>query len=97
MISRRKLLKGLGAFAAGGVGLGGYALGIEPWWVTVTRYRVTPPGWPAGLRLKLAVIADLHASEPWMPERRVREMMSIAGLEAPATRLTPRISAPFCL
>jgi predicted MPP superfamily phosphohydrolase len=38
------------------------ALGVA----TVTRYRVTPKGWPDGLRLRIAVIADLHACHPWM-------------------------------
>ncbi len=75
MISRRKILHGLGAFIAGGVGLGGYAFGVEPWGLGVTRYRLTPPGWPSGLRLKLAVIADLHASEPWMPLERVQAIV----------------------
>jgi uncharacterized protein len=66
VISRRALLKGLGAFVAGGVSLSGYAFGVEPFRLVETRYRVTPPGWPEGLQLKLAVLADIHACEPWM-------------------------------
>ena len=79
MISRRKILQGLGAFIAGGVGLGGYAFGIEPWWVGITRYRVSPPGWPPGLKLKLAVLADIHTSEPWMPVSRVESLVERAN------------------
>jgi predicted MPP superfamily phosphohydrolase len=59
---------------AGGFGCGGYAL-AEPWGTGVTRYRLSPPGWPAGLSLKLAVIADLHACEPWMGLERIRSIV----------------------
>ncbi len=73
MISRRQFLKGLAVGTAGTTGFGGYAV-AEPWRTTMTSYRVTPPGWPQGLRLKLAVITDLHASEPWMPAERIEEI-----------------------
>jgi uncharacterized protein len=88
VISRRKVLQGLGAFVAGSVGLGGYAFGIEPWRLAITRYRVTPPGWPRGLALKLAIIADLHASEPWMDIARVEGIVARANeLQADAILL----------
>jgi predicted MPP superfamily phosphohydrolase len=32
----------------------------------LTRYNVTPPRWPADLQLKIAVVADIHACDPWM-------------------------------
>jgi predicted MPP superfamily phosphohydrolase len=32
----------------------------------VTRYNISPPQWPAGLKLRIAAIADLHACDPWM-------------------------------
>lgn len=55
-----------------GVGLAGYAFGVEPMLrMGITRYRVTPPNWPRGFRLTLAVLADIHACEPWMSARRV--------------------------
>ena len=38
----------------------------------VRRYAVMPPGWPAGLILRIGVIADIHACEPWMPAERIR-------------------------
>jgi len=69
----------MGSFVAGGVGLGGYAFGIEPWRLGVSRYRVTPPEWPRGLELKLAVIADIHASEPWMSVERVEAIVERAN------------------
>lgn len=49
-----------------------YALAVEPLMrLSVTRYRVTPRGWPAGLKLRIAAIADLHAGEWVMPPERV--------------------------
>ena len=67
MISRRKFLKfvaGLGAF---GASTAAYGFGVEPLLrLNVTRYRIAPAHWPAGFELKLAVIADLHACDPWM-------------------------------
>ena len=38
----------------------------------VRRYAVSPPGWTPGLSLRIGVIADIHACEPWMPAERVR-------------------------
>jgi hypothetical protein len=32
----------------------------------LAQYHVSPRGWPAGLDLKIAAIADLHACDPWM-------------------------------
>ena len=75
MVTRRAVLKGLAGFVAGSVGLTGYAFGIEPMRTVVTRYRLTPPGWPAGLRLKLAALADIHACEPWMSAARIRSIV----------------------
>ena len=72
MISRRSLLKGSLATLLAGVGLSGYAFGLEPHVrLNVARYRLTPRLWPAGLRLRIAVLADLHACEPWMGTRRI--------------------------
>ena len=47
MISRRTFLRAFGAMLVAGVGLGGYAFGVEPLVrMSVTRYRLTPPRWP---------------------------------------------------
>ncbi len=76
MISRRVVLQGASAFLLGSVGLAGYAAGIEPHVrLQVTRYSVTPSRWPAGLRLRLAVVADLHACEPWVGVARIRQIV----------------------
>jgi uncharacterized protein len=86
VISRRKFLKGVLAFSAGTVALGGYAV-AEPWRLAVTRYALTPPGWPDGLTLRLAIIADLHACDPWMGEARIRQIVARANALAPDATL----------
>lgn len=65
LLSRRQILKGLGLAGVSFMGLGGYAL-AEPLRVGVTRFTVSPPGWPAGLTLRIALLADLHVAEPWL-------------------------------
>jgi uncharacterized protein len=55
---------GLGAFSASTTS---YGFGIEPVLrLRVARYDLLPPQWPAGFNLKIAVVADLHACDPWM-------------------------------
>lgn len=84
MLSRRLFLQGSGATLFAGSGLGAYACGIEPGLrLDVTSYNLTPPGWPAGVRLKCAVIADLHACEPWVTVDRIREIVVITNALAP--------------
>lgn len=82
MLSRRQVLKGLAAVTAGTAGFAGYAV-AEPFRLGVTRYRVSPAGWPRDLRLKLAVIADLHACDPWMPPARVRQIVARTNALSP--------------
>ena len=89
MLTRRGVLKTLGGLLAGGVGFASYSLGIEPAWrLSVERYRLTPPRWPAGLNVRLAVIADLHAGEPYMGPKRIADIVTRAnGLDADAILL----------
>ena len=75
VITRRQLFQGIGAAGAGVVGLSGYAL-AEPFGTTVTPYRLSPRGWPAGLSVKLAVVADLHACRPWMDVARIEGIVA---------------------
>lgn len=70
-ITRRRVLSSLAGLSAGGLGFGGYAL-AQTYGLDVTTYDLSPPGWPAGLRLRLAVVADLHACDPWMSLERIR-------------------------
>jgi uncharacterized protein len=67
---------------AGGFGCGGYAL-AEPFGTGITFYRLSPPGWPSGLPLKLAVIADVHACDPWMSLDRIRSIVGHTNAVAP--------------
>lgn len=82
MITRRTLLKGLAALPVGGVGLGGYAL-AEPFRLNVTRYTLRPKRWTPGLKLRVAVIADLHVCEPWMGLERVQQIAARTQALAP--------------
>ena len=82
MLSRRSFLKGAVAFGAGSAGFAGYSI-AEPWRLGVTRYRIAPQGWPLGLQLKIAVIADLHICEPWMGLDRVRQIVARTNALAP--------------
>jgi predicted MPP superfamily phosphohydrolase len=80
MLTRRHFLRGFGGLALGTTALGSYAFAVEPGLMLgVTRYNVTPATWPAGLRLKIAVIADIHACEPWMSAARIREIAEVAN------------------
>ncbi|MFV0297297.1 MAG: metallophosphoesterase, partial [Hyphomicrobiaceae bacterium] len=56
--------------------MGAYAFGYEPRFrLDVTRYRITPDNWPRSLHIKLAVLADIHAGEPYMPAQRIAEIV----------------------
>jgi predicted MPP superfamily phosphohydrolase len=57
--------------------LGGYAFGVEPLLLErVVGYRVTPSGWGATPTLRIACLADIHACEPWMSERRIEGIVA---------------------
>lgn len=75
-ITRRRVLNGLAGLGAASVPLGGYAVAIEPMWLRITHYRISPPGWPEGFKLELAVVADIHAGEPQMSIGRVEEIVT---------------------
>jgi len=79
-LTRRRFLKA----AAGAAGLttmatGAYAGAIEPLGLTVTRYAPKPPGWPAGQKLTVTVIADLHAGGPNMQVPHIRRVVDAAN------------------
>ena len=59
-----------GGLGATGISTVAYGFG-EPARLGVTRYPIQPPQWPAGFNLKIAVIADLHACDPWMSLNRI--------------------------
>jgi hypothetical protein len=85
MISRRSVLQLFGATFLSSISLASYAFAIEPRYrLTVTPYRLRPPLWPAlDKPLRMAVIADVHACEPWMPISRVTEIVETANALEP--------------
>jgi predicted MPP superfamily phosphohydrolase len=80
LVSRRSLLLGgFGIAALSGPALAGYA-GVEAAeMLDVTRYKLTPRNWPAGQRLSVTVIADLHAGGPNMGVQRIRDIVETAN------------------
>jgi predicted MPP superfamily phosphohydrolase len=80
MISRRHFLRffaGLGAFSASTTA---YGFGIEPVLrLRIARYDLQPPQWPADFKLKIAVIADLHACDPWMSLQHIEAIVERAN------------------
>lgn len=75
VITRRDLIKALAVVGFGSVASGGYAV-AESFRQRVTRYAVTPPGWTPGLKLRVAILADMHVCEPWMSIARVEEIVT---------------------
>ena len=97
--TRRQVLTGIGcASVAGLTGTAAYGVGVEAMnGLVVTRYAPVLPGWTPGLRLKVAVLADFHVCEPFMPLDRVAEMKAqidrnesdIAGIRRELGRMAP--------
>jgi predicted MPP superfamily phosphohydrolase len=84
MVNRRRFLTSAGALAAGVAGLGGYSTVVEAGMrLELTRYELAPPRWPADFPLKIAVIADIHACEPWMPAERIATIVDLANAQKP--------------
>ncbi|MGU3536981.1 metallophosphoesterase [Methylobacterium sp. A54F] len=78
MPSRRQFLTGLGGAAAAlATSTGAYAFGVEPLYrLVVTRYAPVLPRWTPHLALRIAVLADFHVGEPFMPLARVEEIVA---------------------
>ncbi len=68
------MLRGLAVTAGSSIGIGGYAV-AEPQTLTVKTYRPQPTQWPAGLKLRLALLADFHACDPWMSLDRIASIV----------------------
>src|SRR3954470_4289526 len=71
MISRRQFLRFTGGLGALSASTAAYGVGEPLLRLRVARYELTPPKWPANFQLKIAVIADLHACDPWMSLERI--------------------------
>jgi uncharacterized protein len=75
LISRRTFLRLFGASVFSAASFAAYAVGIEPLMTHVKRYALTPRGWPAGLRLNVVALADIHACRPWMTPERIASLV----------------------
>jgi predicted MPP superfamily phosphohydrolase len=75
MISRRQFLRFSGGLGALGASTAAYGFGEPLLRLRVARYDITPKQWPANFQLKIAVIADLHACDPWMSLERIAEIV----------------------
>ncbi len=72
MISRRHFLRTFSGLGIAGVSTVAYGVSEPELQLRVTRYQVSPPQWPADFNLKIAVIADIHACDPWMSLDRIQ-------------------------
>ncbi|MEM6546196.1 MAG: metallophosphoesterase [Pseudomonadota bacterium] len=77
MLTRRRVLRAFLAVSGLSALLGAYASWVEPAQsLRVKRWRIAPSGWPRDLRLKIAVLADLHAGAPYVGPDRVSEIVA---------------------
>lgn len=84
LLTRRRFMMASAGAALGAAGFGSWAFALEPgYMLDVTTYDLNPEGWPAGLRLKAVVIADVHACEPWMSAERIRHICEVANALQP--------------
>jgi uncharacterized protein len=75
MLSRRHFLRTFSSLGIAGVSTAAYGFSEPELQLRVTRYQVSPPQWPADLKLKIAVIADVHACDPWMSLQRIQTIV----------------------
>jgi uncharacterized protein len=75
MISRRQFLRFSAGLGAAGVSTVAYGFGEPVLRLGVARYQINPPRWPAGFKLKIAAIADIHACDPWMSLDRIQSIV----------------------
>src|SRR6202161_4650489 len=78
-VTRRRVLTGAAGLLGLSAGPAVYAAAIEPDSLVVTRYAPALPGWPAGRKLSITVIADLHAGGPDMQLAHIRRIVDRAS------------------
>src|SRR5690349_6310278 len=83
MLTRRHFLQGLGGLGALGISTTAYGFSAPLVRLRVTRYNVSPPQWPAGLKLRIAAIADLHACDPCMSLDHIGEIVALTNALKP--------------
>src|SRR6204780_3363545 len=75
MISRRHFLRFIAGLGALGASTAAYGFGEPVLRLRLTRYDLLPPQWPADLHLKIAVVADVHACDPWMSLQHIEAIV----------------------
>src|SRR5580698_7579279 len=75
MISRRHFLRFIAGLGALGASTAAYGFGEPVLRLRLTRYDLLPPQWPADLELKIAVVADIHACDPWMSLQHIEAIV----------------------
>jgi uncharacterized protein len=84
MITRRGFLTLTAATAGAGMLGAANAFAVEPrFGLTVKKWTVAHPDWPAGAPLRIGVLADIHAVEPWMNARRIGGIVETLSAEKP--------------
>jgi predicted MPP superfamily phosphohydrolase len=78
-LTRRRLFQAAGWTVFGTLASSSYAFGLEPFSLRIQRHSLTPPGWPHGLQLTIAALADIHACLPWMDADRIRAITNEAN------------------
>jgi hypothetical protein len=79
-LSRRQVIAGgIGLIGLSASATGAYAGAVEPSDLLITPYALTPPNWPAGQRLTITVIADLHAGGPHITLPHVARIVDTAN------------------
>lgn len=81
-VTRRAVVGGLlGVILAGGLA-GLYGAVIEAGArLRVQRWALQPALWPRGQRLRIVMVADLHAGAPQMPKARIRRIVDLANAQ----------------
>jgi predicted MPP superfamily phosphohydrolase len=75
MLSRRHFLRTFSGLSFAGVSTVAYGFCEPELQLQVTRYQVSPPRWPDDFNLRIAVIADIHACDPWMSLERIERIV----------------------
>jgi predicted MPP superfamily phosphohydrolase len=87
-MNRRSFFKWLAGLSAAGAAAGSYAFVIEPGFLLRTQvYRLTPPNWTPGLKLRLVLLADPHIAEPYMSLARWKRIIGTANALEPDAHL----------
>jgi uncharacterized protein len=75
MLSRRQFFRSLGGIGAVSASTAAYGFGEPVLQLRLTQYSLSPRQWPADFPLRIAVIADIHACDPWMSLDRIETIV----------------------